>query len=407
MSGNGWRPIHSTGGVPVQQSVTVDSSQYSHYKATRPLLAIVWEVYPADHDKNISAQKNKSRRGAFATCSVIVVNDGQPCCYFLDNVLITPSALSGLDDFYEHLPRPSTSQVISEPLPPKLQNMDPYNLDGDWCVVSFLGGNQDMPYVSNWWPHPKNNYDAATSGKGNPNRDGQGRALIQHDRFFRRVNGFEFVVTKIGDLYLSTKKANSQLRMGEASTDGRWPRNTDAEDGGSVHVDVKPSQLLELTWRTQPDGMGVAQTNEPETPQPNPRPTSGNREVQDRENTYIFVDKQTVRFETDTIRMTASGLISMTSDDSMTITVENSIDVSCGSATISVDTTLDLGGSENTNTLVDSRWKDAWDAGIGAVMAVNPTDLASALAAIEAIQTFLQTLQTTLGTSLTTKTRAT
>lgn len=405
MGGSGWRPITSTGGVPVQQSVTVDPAQYSHYQATRPLLGIVWEVFPSDHERNISAQKNRARRGAFATCSIIVVNDGQPCSYFLDNVIIVPSGLSGLDDYYEHLPRPSTSQVISEPLAPKLHNMDPYNLDGDWCVVSFIGANQDMPYISNWWPHPKNNYDAATSGKGNPNRDGEGRALIQHDRFFRRVNGLEFVVTKIGDLYLSTKKANSILRMGEAATDGRWPRNTDADDGGSVHVDMKPSQMLEWTWRTQPDGLGVAQSNEVETPQANPRPTSGTREVSDRENTYIVIDKQTVRFETETFRATASGVISLTSDDSMTISVENNIDVSCGSATITVDTTLDLGGADG-NTLLDSRWKDAWDAGLNVVTELPAGTPAQNALAIEAIQTFLTALNTALGTSQTTKTRA-
>lgn len=405
MGGNGWRDIHSTGGVPIQQAVTVDPSQYSHYRAVRPLLSIVWEVFPSDHDRNISAQKNRAHRGAFATCSVIVVNDGQPCCYFLDNVLITPSALSGLDDYSEHLPRPSTSQVIGEALNPKLQNMDPYNLDGDWCVVSFLGANQDMPYISNWWPHPRNNYDPATSGKGNPNRDGQGRALIQHDRYFRRVNGLEFVVTKIGDLYLSTKKANSILRMGEAATEGRWPRNTDADDGGSIHVDMKPSQLLEWTWRTQPDGLGVAQSNEPETPQPNPRPTSGSRDVSDTENTYILIDKDTVRFDTETFRVTTSSMASLTSDDSMSVSVENNIDVSCGSATIAVDTTLNLGGSDG-NTLLDSRWKNAWDAGISAATSLPTGSMAQNAAAIAAIQGFLTALNTALGSSLTTKTKA-
>lgn len=408
MAGDGWRPIHSPGGVPVQQGVTVDPEQYSHFRAMRPLLCIIWEVFPADHDRNITAQKSLARRGSMTTCSVIVVNDGQPCCYFLDNVVIPPEQASGLDDFYENPPRPSTQLVTGEALNAKLSGIDPYTLDGDWCVVMFLGGNQDMPFVMSWWPNPKNTYDPATSGKGNPDRNGRGRALIQEGRYFRRLNGVENVVTSRGDVYLSTRLANSELRMNETSEDGRWPRTTDEEDGGSIHVEVKPTQMVELTWRTQPHGIGVGQGNDDELPQPNPRPTSGNRETEDTENTYVFLDKQTARVDTDTVRVKVASLISLTSDDRITVSVENDIDVSCDSATIGVDTELNLGGTGG-NTLIDSRWKTAWDTATSVVP--NPLTMptgspAQNAAAIAALQTLIGALYTALGSSLTEKTKA-
>lgn len=397
-----YRHILGVGGVPVQQSLTYEEGHQKHLQMSRSVLGVVWEVRPSDHFENRHT-RGKAARGAFHTCSVIILNDGLKCNYFLENVVITSDRPTGLDDYAEHMPRPSTKRVTGEALQPKLQGVDPYELDGDWCIVDFIGGNLDMPYIVKWWPHPKNMYDAATSGRGNPDRDGQGQALIQHERVFQRVNGVEQVITAEGDVYLSTRWANSTLKMGEeAATEGRWPRQ-EREAGGSIHVTVKPSQSLEVTWRKQAEGSGVRDGQEDDLPQTNP-PRTSSTNTEQLENLYLFADKDNLKVAGKSVNLKVSERFVLESEGSVTISADSTVDVTAESATITVDTDLNLGGTGG-NTLIDSRWQNAW-AGLSAVTELPAGTPAQNAAVIEALQGFLTALQTALASSLTQKTKA-
>jgi hypothetical protein len=196
-------------------------------------------------------------------------------------------------------------------------------LDGDWCIVGFLGGNVDVPFIVRWWPHPRG-YDAATSGTQNPNNTAAKAYLEQAGRHFQRVNGVEFVVTKEGDIYLSTYRANSTLTLGSPLTpsEGRFPHTTDPDLGGSIKVWVKPTQSLDLDWNTPVNGLGVQDLAEPGLPQTNPGVPGTPAE---RPNTYVFADQEQVLVEVPEIfKVTSRRKVLLTSDEETTLTIGTS-----------------------------------------------------------------------------------
>lgn len=300
---------------------------------TRPVLGVILAVNPSDSDKNKTAYKAADRRGYLHTCTVLVVEDGQSSFFVLGNVVITPDARTGLDDYYERLPRGCSGLVTGENWNNQFNNINPYDLDGDWCVVSFLGGSLDNPFILKWWPHPRNPYDAATSGNRNPNSPSSPRYLAQDGRFFHRINGVEFVVTKPGDIYFSTALANSALRFGSplAPVNGRFPRTPNEDQGGSLKGWIKPSQSFELDWNEQINGLGVVEVPDAEIPQINP-PQVGS--AVEKQNSYIFADKDRIKFRCPEEFFVASKQRILISSEE--------------------DTTIEVGGSYSLNTPIFS-----------------------------------------------------
>jgi hypothetical protein len=326
------------------------------------MLGVILEVRPSDSEENRSAHFSEQRRGYLHEADVLLVGTNVSSNLLLKHVVITPSSLTGLDDYQEHLPRGSSHRVDGEQLNTTLANVDPYDLDGDWCVVGFLGGSLDSPFIVTWWNHPRNTYDAATSGNGNPNRSGVPQSLAQQNRYFKRVNGVEHTITGSGDIYLSTLYSNSDLLFGsETPTPGRWPRAESTEIGGSILVEVKESQTLELAWDHQTDGIGVLGRRESELSQSNP---SQNISPSLRDFTYITIDKEKVNliapaefkvsspgvvddtgertggrirlFSEDTATIYAANLLELSTDLSITL------DSSAGSVSISAATLVDI-----------------------------------------------------------------
>ena len=321
-------------GTPVQQSMTVDREQYIVENINIPLLGVILDVRPSDDRNNRSAQEWEDFRGYVPECSVLIVRDNM----FLDRVLITPDMPAGIDDYYERLPRGSSKLVTGEELPSSFGNIDPMLLDGDWCIVGFFKGKIDSPYVMRWFPNPNNRFDPATSGKAFPNlATGEGAALEQAGRYFSRVNGVEFVITTEGDVSLSTRFSNSQMdfqknaaaskggtftassssdNFSGGTTEGRFPR-TEREDGGSVRVQMKPTQTFEVDFEPQIDGIGWDDVTNSELPQTNPE-NPGNLPP-DRTlvaNTYA-------RFDSSTIILDVPAEFEVTSKDLVNINVEN------------------------------------------------------------------------------------
>lgn len=283
-----YRPVFGEDQSVIQQSLTIDSEDYKHFRISYPMLGVILSVYPADVDQNRSAMQAVDRKGHTHECTVQIVNDGSGSYTTLENVIITPDSPTGLDDYEERLPRGSSALTTGAEYKPNLNGIDPHDLDGDWCVVGFLGGRIDSPFIIRYWPHARNTLDAATSGGGL-----NGDFLVQDRRYFRRTNGVETVVTSEGNILLSTTFANSVLTPGEDPVSGRIARTLDEDVGGSVKVVVKPSQTLEIDFNTQVEGVGIFGNTEPQLPQLNP-PVEEPVDDGEKTDTYLFVDKNQV-----------------------------------------------------------------------------------------------------------------
>jgi hypothetical protein len=310
-----YRDIVAFDRTPMQQSMAVDRSDYDGvYRVYKPMLGVILEVHPCDNEEhNRTAIKSKDRRGFAHEATVLIVDDGTDVLMTLENVVIPPDAPSGVDDFCERLPRGSTGLTSGQAMNPALHGVDPYELDGDWCVVGFIGGHVDRPYVQRWWPHARNTYDPATSGAGNPDADGVGTTFVQDRRYYRRVNGVETVVTGEGDVVLSTSMAGGAPMMGKPATKGRFAR-TEVADGGNVRVYIKPSACMEWVWDSQEEGIGPMGGHVEDLPQTNPGTV---KSVSDQQNTFFKVNStdfavttpETVRFTTAEASVTASESI--------------------------------------------------------------------------------------------------
>lgn len=321
-----WRRGVDANLTPLQQSLTADMQEYEHYRMNTLYTGVILEVYPSDSDRNRTAQQSEQRRGYMAEAKVLLVGTNTSSNLVVDHVAIPAPFPAGLDDYSEVLPRPSTNRVDGEDMSSSGAHINPYDLDGDWCVVGFVGGSLDQPFILTWWPHPRNSYDAATSGNGNPNRSGEGQALDQAGRSFKRTNGVEYVVTNRGDIYLTTTYANSRLTFDSESSDtrGRWTRETNDDEGGSILVTVKPTQTFELSWDEPQDGAGVRRGNDPSIPQSNPRSRTGNASTVEREKTYVILDEENIHVETtEEIKLKSRTRIIFNSDDETTISATN------------------------------------------------------------------------------------
>jgi len=260
-----YRGVTLPDGTTLQSSVATDLTDYPDQRLNALFLGVILDVFPSDSDKNRSGYQTTDRRGYRHECTVLITDDGQNGYLTLENVAITPDAPIGLDDYAEKIPKGSSILFDGEDYDATLKQIDPYDLDGDWCVVGFLGGRIDSPFIVRWWPHARNSFDPATSGVA-----GDETALVQLGRYFRRVNGVETVINPRGDIIISTTYCGASLAPGSDPTFGRFPRNVNEEVGGSVRLYVKPSQTFEIDFNPQQDGIGVVDAPDVNMPQTNP-----------------------------------------------------------------------------------------------------------------------------------------
>ena len=375
-------------------------------------LGVVLSVQVSDAATNRSSFQRSDLRGYVHEASVLIMNaDGEPYLR-VNNAVICPDHVTGLDNYVEQLPRPCTQTINGTAFNGQLNNINPYDLDGDWCIVSFIGGSIRQPFVSSWWPSPRNTYDPQTSGNGNPNSRGQGQTLDQRGRYFRRVNGLETVITDKGDLYFSTKFANSTIQYGQAqATAGRFARQLSDNDGGSISIDIKPSQSLLINFNPQIEGAHHLSGFENDLPQTNPR-TSRSVESRNTDDTSITITKTDIRMSTShTVDVKATEDVILTGNNSVQLNGDEQVTVE--SPDIQLGTTapekLIMATKYNTNTqqvLLDfiptlATLKSAITA------ATSTSDLAVAVnGALDGLTLVLNQLQQQINASVTTKTKA-
>jgi len=210
-----------------------------------PLVGIILSVVPADAVDNYTALQSDDFRGIRHECTVLATDHiGQQPDILIKHVTVPPGRHSGVDNYEEDLPRGCSELVDGSTLSSDFSKVNYAKLDGEWCLIGFIGGRIELPFIMGWWPHPSNPFDLATSGHGYKEK-----ALVQTDikknrsRFIRRVNGTIFAINKTGDVYLDTTEANSQVSI----KDGKLTRKL-VDKGGHVQVDVGKTCQLEINF---------------------------------------------------------------------------------------------------------------------------------------------------------------
>lgn len=325
-----FRNIYGDYGTPIQQAMTVQPEYYSRMRMDTMMLGIVIDVMPADATDNESAQRSDVSRGFMPQCSVLVVSGGTGMSMFLDKVYILPDSLTGTNDYCEHLPRGSKRSLSNngDPYNSSLLGINPMDLDGEWCIVGFLGGNVDQPFILKWWPHPRNSFDPLTSGNGNPDGTGTPKSLNQLGRMFKRTNGVEHVITRNGDVYLSTYFAGSEIAPELPHRFGRYGRHLRPNEGGSVKVNIKPSQQLEINFNEYEDGLGIDRYDE-SLPQQNPKEvgystltaSNNTRVTADQISLSVYTPKSIDLMSDDTTRLSSSQDLVVYSGNTMSTSV--------------------------------------------------------------------------------------
>ena len=326
-----YRGVSLRDGTTLQSSVTLDMEDYRDQAMNQLFLGVILDVIPSDADKNRSAFQTTDRKGYRHECTVFIVDDGQDGYLVLDNVAITPDAPIGLDDYQEKLPRGCSNLVDGEEFDINFAEVDPYDLDGDWCVIGFLGGRIDSPFVVRWWPHARNPFDPATSGIASNEA-----SLVQVGRYFRRINGVETVINARGDIVVSTTLSGTALNLGGDPTRGRFSRIENPEVGGSVRINIKQSQTLELDFNPQQDGIGVLDAPDPSLPQTNPPQVDPEAEETGElpESTYMYISKDQADLyvpvsativSQDFILAKATNYVSVSTEDFIDLTATNKI----------------------------------------------------------------------------------
>ena len=256
--------------TPIQQCMVVDKADYNNLNMTRPMLGIVLDVHLSDSGTtNRIAALYADKRSFVHVASVQIIDDGGPSNLIPPDVIVTPDSRTGVDDYSENLPKGSSCLITGDELNDGQHHIDPHTLDGDMCVVMFMGGRLDSGFITRWWPHTANTFDPATSGEGNPDISGEGTSLAQSGRSFTRINGVEYTVTREGNVYLSTSLGGTKIIPGKGSSIGRVARTRVAK-GGNIRVNVKPTALMEIDFNFQEDGIGSGNAHDPSLPQTNP-----------------------------------------------------------------------------------------------------------------------------------------
>jgi hypothetical protein len=229
----------------------LQSSFFTQGGTLFPMVGMIVSVKPSDAKDNLTAESSPALRGCRHECVVLVSPDyGQPNV-MLDNVVIPPSSPSGIDNFEEDLPRGISRLIDNKPFASDMWGIDPNMLDGEWCVVGFIGGKLTHPFIMHWWPHPANVYDPSTSGNTPVAAEGASPTptLVQYDpkgnraRKLWRKNGTMFMLNRDGSIYLDTTQAG---RVVSVATEGRQVSRV--PKGGHAQVDMKSTGQFEINW---------------------------------------------------------------------------------------------------------------------------------------------------------------
>ena len=265
----------------------ISSSQHQVYADinTRmcPMTGVILAVNPSDDETgNLTGGTSPVKRGIRHECIVWAGSDYGDPDTIITNVIIPPRAASGIDNYEEELPRGCINLIDGSVFDLSFANLDPAKLDGEWCVVDFIGGRIEYPFITNWWPHPSNNFDPSTSGTKvtiNPSTEylKQVDRRTGRSRSIKLRNGYLEVINKRGDYYISTAQSGRKVLLKNESkgsgpqSEPLGPENSGrftvvSAKGGNFQQDVKHSAQREINFNTTkptdlPPGAGSTSEN--------------------------------------------------------------------------------------------------------------------------------------------------
>ena len=320
----------------VVSSSQLESKAWLADRSTAVMVGVILSVHPSDSEQNYTALNHMDYRGYRHECTVLAADYlGKQPDVLITNVIIPPGRHTGLDNFDEDLPRGCSATVDGSVYKDDLANVDYNKLDGEWCLVGFIGGNIENPFVIGWWSHPANVFDPATSGNGN-----EKKALKQFDpsknksRFVRRINGTQIVVNKEGSVYLDTSEANSSVQI----KSGKLVR-TLVDKGGHLQVDLCKKAQFELNWNEKEHKnprLGAGSTSS--SPQTDPdllhadQPVSGKPKARETSRTFIRGKEYELLVKTSNFNVwcategSEKGELLILADESVTLTQRSGSD---------------------------------------------------------------------------------
>ncbi len=235
----------------------ISSSQHHPFRSINknlsPLLGVILTVEPCDNDNNLSLGVGV-KRGVRHECTVLCSQNYDFPDILIPNVIITPTAPSNIDNYSENIPRGSTNLIDGHSYDSELVGVNPYRLDGEWCIVDFINSNSVYPFISNWFPHPANIFDPSTSGREVKAGSTTSTYLVQADivkgksRSYDSSNGVVSMLSLDGNTYYDTQEAGRSVTVDEENN--RSVSNVDG--GGHIQVDVKKKAQVELNWNPKP-----------------------------------------------------------------------------------------------------------------------------------------------------------
>ena len=251
-----------------------EADDYLHEDLNHSVVGVVLNVFKADSVLNTASTSAPNQKSSSNEARILVVRGITDTPWIIPNVTILPPSGSGNDDFSEELPTPTTGAIDGSSVRADFRNADPQKLNGDWCVVQFIGGQIEQPVMTHWFPHPSNKKDANTE------RADLGH-LEQNRRLAKRFQGMRWVVTSKGSILVDTSKSNHKIKTNRVDRD-------EVSGGGDVRVTVKQDRELEVNFNpltfdeTEPDFLWEK------------REINGNKDRDDT-NTRLILDKDNIQ----------------------------------------------------------------------------------------------------------------
>jgi hypothetical protein len=178
---------------------------------------------------------------------VLIVDDGRRAPYqVVEGVVVCQGAPLGAASATRIRPNPTSQRVLT---PEQREDLRQHGrlpsdvpmdaLDGDRCVIQYLGGNEQRPYVSAFWPPPLRTPRGAAPDAP--------REVLE-----ARHAGLSMRIDARGSLALSTEES------GTAPAGTPFEEDSDAAGppapslGGDIDVSLKPGRRIRITSAGQP-----------------------------------------------------------------------------------------------------------------------------------------------------------
>lgn len=213
-------------------------------------LGVILEVHDGAGAGLLGAGASPSPRNVDGyLAQVLLVDDGRRAPYqVLDGVVVCSGSPLGGASATRIRPNPTSQRVLAPVQRAELQQSGrlpedlPIDaLDGDWCVVQYLGGNEQRPYVSAFWPAPLRVASAPSAP-----RDDLGTVLEA------RHAGLSMRIDARGSLALSTEEAGAQAGEGALADEADAAGPAAPSIGGDVDVALKPGRRIRITSGGRP-----------------------------------------------------------------------------------------------------------------------------------------------------------